>query len=470
MAVTIRGTNAAGNGSATVNIAITATIDGGTNAGLNMTTSKNAALYSAGATATTSNGDLFVGWVEEAEMEAYQDTMWALPRIKKYSGGTWTGVAGDQIPNNSTFNPHSVDLSSNMTMPKAHSAYGPMLAAIGNKVYATFGETSWTNDGDRNNFTGTYSSVWRSNYQRRVRLAVYDNAAQNPPWTFLEDDATLTGGAPAKTLNYAVPGSDGTGGDGETPAIVAFGNKIVVTWLENGTVRAKSYDVVTEQWQSFDAIPTSVSQEHPLMTVALGKVFVSTKQQSTQYVRVFSWDGASGTQWQAVVPPGSPGSTCNCINSNDQRSTGRASLIGNANALYMAWPEARNQDPWVNQMRVRKFDGTNWTWLTAGATDSDPGMNLVDTQNAYDGQLQLLGADLYIAYSLEQRVRLARHSGSGTSWTYLDGASPTVGLNYYSNSQGVSGVNLTPHRTGLMVNWSESDGSRSTMRAYKYQP
>lgn len=91
------------------------------------------------------------------------------------------------------------------------------------------------------------------------------------------------------------------------------------------------------------------------------------------------------------------------------------------NALYIAWTEAVTSS--LNQVRVKKFNGTSWISAEGGSL---AGINADASKDAFGPSLAVYKNALYATWTEAGQVRAKKYDGA--EWTSVDGGGAT-GLN-----------------------------------------
>jgi hypothetical protein len=150
------------------------------------------------------------------------------------------------------------------------------------------------------------------------------------------------------------------------------------------------------------------------------------------------------------------------LNYSSVRHATDPALAALGDDLYVAWTESSTS---TTQIRVRRYDGSTWTWLDGGA---GTGINRDTAQNASQPSLFVFGGSVYAIFSelyLGSSVtRVKRHDG-GTTWTSIDG-SATNGL----NRQVATSQNPTLGACGgsMYAAWVESYGGAMQLHVKRY--
>jgi hypothetical protein len=155
---------------------------------------------------------------------------------------------------------------------------------------------------------------------------------------------------------------------------------------------------------------------------------------------------------------GVPRNPANGINANINNSAIKPDLAVFNSALYAAWEEA-------GLIRVAQYNGNdaapNWTLIDGG------GLNFNSRKAAASVSLLASGTKLFLAFQESNgkvdRIRVRSYNGS--TWSFVDGGTAD-GLNFSKNA--ASGARLVNHNGALHVTFTENDGTRSEVRVKAY--
>jgi len=279
--------------------------------GLNVNPNKNAN----NPTMTVFNGKLYLAW-EELNPNSQI-------KVKSYDGFGWTEVVeGNGL---------------NITAEKAATV--PALVVFDNALYAAWQES---------NDAGIL----------QIRVKKYEG---NKSWTSL-DGAGQTG------LNWNAAAG------GSFPAMAVFQESLYITWMEsNGTsvqIRVKRYDGNTS-WTSVDGntatglnMVNSYSGNKPAMAALNDSLVVIWEEApvgtNDRKIRAKKYDG---TRWESAE-----GSSANGLNRYNELQVREPALLALNNELYATWQEVKIGTG-IYQIRVRKYDGGEWTFVDGGGND-----------------------------------------------------------------------------------------------------
>jgi hypothetical protein len=195
----------------------------------------------------------------------------------------------------------------------AKAAYGPQLALLGNKLYATWDESNGTTD--------------------QIRVAVYNGNDFAPVWTFVDGDGT--NGINKDTARSA-----------NSPQVTSFGSSLYATWVEyNGIayqVRIAAYngDDVSPSWAFVDGNGTSginwnaaEKTYSPHLAVCYGALYANWDESNKVRVAVYNGNDFAPA-WTFV-----DGNGTNGLNKDAANSASHSQLIAFADRLYATWQE-----------------------------------------------------------------------------------------------------------------------------------
>ncbi|MEN6347852.1 MAG: fibronectin type III domain-containing protein, partial [Syntrophomonas sp.] len=272
-------------------------------------------------------------------------------------------------------------------------------------------------------------------------------------WTFV--DGNGIGGLNKDTAQTAL-----------NPSLVGFDNALYAAWHEtNGAanqIRVKKYDGAS--WTSVDGDGAdglnkdpAMNAQNPNLAVYNNELYAIWNEQSSSLkyqIRVKKYDGSS---WASVDGDGDNG-----LNKNTAKNGGYPTLVVYNNALYAAWHESHGA---VFQIRVKKYDGVSWTFVDG---NNDDGLNKVPTKVGKNPSLAIWNNALYTAWyeigaSIGQ-IRVKKYEG--TNWTFVDGDGAD-GLNR-DPAMNAQNPSLAMYNNELYAAWYESNGSANQIRVKKY--
>jgi hypothetical protein len=364
-------------------------IDGGGTTGINSataTTSRNPSI-------AVYNGSLYVIWNE------YLSGVEQI-HIKKYNGSTWenAGSSGSKINENE----NSVDF--------------PKIVSCNGKLYAAWKGYEDTGYG----------------IQENVRIKEYNGTF----WSYAEH---YSAGDTRKNINWLL------NRNGKDVDLLSFNNELYATWIESANITGIRQVRISKFngsiWTSIDGNGTyglnyniSYNAVLPRFGVYNNKVYVTWTEDNSAatQLRVKRYDG--GSTWTFV-----DGNGVNGLNYDATQPAASPVIASYNNNLYLFWHENDNTTYFKNIVRVKRYDGTNWTtapdgggWFyTAGKASMFPSVYVYNNL-------------LYVSWEENKspyQIRVV--SFDGTTKTFIDG-------------NGVSGINqniaMKAHNPKLIEN------------------
>lgn len=198
--------------------------------------------------------------------------------------------------------------------------------------------------------------------------------------------------------------------------------------------------------------------EFPAITEWNGEIYVAWEETipSTPTISQIRVKKFNGSNWVSV----DGGHPTYGLNYDVNRDVESPVLAVYDNALYLTWLE-RNAS-YTAQVRVKKYDGTSWTNAEGG---NPAGINENPSITALSPKLTAYKGELYAIWQEAAKIRAKKFNG--TTWTSLDG-SGTDGLNIAPGS-GAGMPTMIVFGNDLYALWSERvSGGFSTVRAKKY--
>lgn len=198
--------------------------------------------------------------------------------------------------------------------------------------------------------------------------------------------------------------------------------------------------------------------EKPTILEWNGEIYVAWKETipSTPTISQIRVKKFNGSNWVSV----DGGHPTYGLNYDINRDVESPVLAVYDNALYLTWLE-RNAS-YTAQVRVKKYDGTSWTNAEGG---NPAGINENPSITALSPKLTAYKGELYAIWQEAAKIRAKKFNG--TTWTSLDGGG-TDGLNIAPGS-GAGGPTMIVFGNDLYALWSERvSGGFSTVRAKKY--
>ncbi len=212
------------------------------------------------------------------------------------------------------------------------------------------------------------------------------------------------GGATGVNVNTSRAAND--------PAIVAFNNEIYAAWWETNNVNGKN-----------------VNQIHV------------RKYNNNNNI----WDNISGP---------------NGINFNPEKAAGNPTLAVFNGAVYAAWTELGTYDnKGADKIRISKYSNVGLVW--EDVTGNVNGLNVDPAIPAFAPSLAVLGNALYATWSENGQIRVKKFDGS--NWTSAEEEGST-GL----NNKGATTPSMVASNDALYVMWSEIDSGAYHLRGKMY--
>jgi len=354
---------------------------------------------------TVFSDTLYAAW-QESNGNAYQI------RVKKYDESAWAWADGGTA-NGLNFDPTKAASSAQLTV-------------FGSALYAAWYESN-----------GTVT---------RIRVKKYDGST----WTWAD-------GGTANGLNFT------QSKNAKNPQLTTFGGNLYAIWEELSPVnfsqiRVKKYDGSTWVWADggsavgINYSPT-LAATAPQLTEFNGNLYAIWQEKSgpVDQIRVKRYNGSAWVWVDGGIATG--------INFTPGNNGDRAQLTVYGNALYATWREGNAATKY--QIRVKKYDGSQWTWADGGSAS---GLNYNTTQDGHESQLTVSGSNMYAIWceakpaALEVRVR----QYDGSAWTWFDGGTAN-GINFDATRDG-NNQQLTVFRNRLYATWWESAATGSQIR------
>lgn len=247
----------------------------------------------------------------------------------------------------------------------------------------------------------------------------------------------------------------------KTPDIATYNGKIYVIWKEKNfpsQIRIKAYDGIS--WTTFDALnylplEEERSSTNPQLTVHNNELYASWAEYDANYETQIRVKKYDGTSWTFVDGNGVAG-----LNKASLCSADSPQLVSDGTDLYATWVEY--DAAYNNQVRVKKYNGTSWEFIDG---DGDAGINKLSTNSASDPSITVSNGNIYVAWEENNQIRVKKYDG--TSWEFVDGGGAT-GLNYNVSSEYTAGVSLVTVNNVLYAFWNENTGLKAQLRAKKY--
>jgi len=251
-----------------------------------------------------------------------------------------------------------------------------------------------------------------------------------------------------------------------SPIATVMGSYLLVAWRELNSsgvpqIRVAKWDGTT--WIFIDGggadglnkdVTKIVSQK--ISSIVLnGSFYLSWSEDNASSVfqiRVAKWDG---TNWTFIDGDGADG-----LNKNVNYIANYPQLATINNDLFITWYERNISD--IEQVRVAKWDGTNWIFIDGDGAD---GLNKDVTKIAVNPSIAVFNGNLINIWRERNlsdiyQVRVAKWDG--TNWTFIDGngangINKSVLENVYGTS--VDGPSVISFGDFVLAFWSEENSS-----------
>jgi hypothetical protein len=387
-------------------------VDGGAATGINYNTSNNAvnpvmAVY---------NNELYVVWTENNGSAT-------LIRVKKYNGSSWSNVTG----------------ANGLNKDPTRNSSNPTLVIFNGNLYAAWEE--YTTDGSGYIYTA-------------IRVRRYDGGTT---WTQVDGDAN-------QGLNrVATPASN--------PAMTVYNGELYIAWSQIissvSYIHVKKY-VNGTTWSFVDG-NTDLGLNHdatrnglyPNLTVCNNQLYLAWTEinsGSIQQIRVTQYNG--GSSWSFI-----DGNGVNGLNLSSSYQANASWLMSLNNTLYAAWDEPDGLGN--EQAHLKRYNGSNvWTFVDNGY------LNRMADLYAYSPRMTVWNNKAYIAWDEEdqnpsfiQQIRVKQYDGS--SFSFVDGGLPASQLNK-DNTKTAKTPFPVVFNGDLYVAWYELNGTLNQIRVKKY--
>ncbi|WP_168120423.1 S-layer homology domain-containing protein [Paenibacillus sp. HB172176] len=354
---------------------------------------------------TVWNNEVYAAWQERASGTSINQI-----RVKQYNDSGWTSIDG-----NGTYG---------LNVNTGKAATRPAMAVFGEDLYV-----AWTEQ--------------NTAYYNQIRVKKFDGEV----WS------SADGG-----------GLSGINADASKSAdmvnLTVYDNALYAAWSEAGQIRVKSFDGDT--WTSVDGGATGLNISgsvagFPVMTVFGDDLIAAWSEVSgsNYQLRVKKYDGESWT----TIDGGATG-----LNIVSSKSAVYPSLAVVGNALYAAWDEPTGGTD--NQIRVKKYDGETWTSIDGGGTygiNVNPAFrgNYVELK-VYKNQLYAIWQE-HTGTGVVFKIRVKKYDGE--NWTSAEEG--TNGL-IYNVSSAANYPSALALNDVLYVAWQEKNSVETQIRVASY--
>src|SRR3989339_531738 len=250
------------------------------------------------------------------------------------------------------------------------------------------------------------------------------------------------------------------------PSVVTYNNNLVTAWHEKNSsgisqIRVAKWDGTN--WIFIDGdgangLNKDVTKHafSPIATVMGSYLLVAWRELNSSgvpQIRVAKWDG---TTWIFIDGGGADGLNKDVTKIVSQKIS---SIVLNG-SFYLSWSEDNASS--VFQIRVAKWDGTNWIFIDGDGAD---GLNKDVTKIAVNPSIAVFNGNLINIWRERNlsdiyQVRVAKWDG--TNWTFIDGngangINKSVLENVYGTS--VDGPSVISFGDFVLAFWSEENSS-----------
>ncbi len=381
-------------------------IDGGLVTGINGNTNNNAfdpvmAVY---------NNELYAAWIENSGSVT-------LIQVKKYDGTSWSTVTG----------------ANGLNRDPTKSALHPAIAVFNGNLYVAWDE-----------FNGSYTAI---------RVRKYDGGTT---WTQVDGNTD-------QGLNrVATPSSN--------PSMVVYNGELYLSW-EN-TISTVSYIHVKKYvsgatWSFVDGdTDTGLNYDitknglRPNLAVCNNQLYLAWTEKNSsaiQQIRVCQYSG--GNSWTFI-----DGNGINGLNLSSSKNANAPWLMSLNNTLYAAWDEP---DAVGNELsHLIKYNGISWTFVDGSY------LNRANDLYAYSPKMVVLNNNAYITWDEEDQVstyitQIRVKKFDGSTFSFIDGGLPSSQLNK-DNTKHAKTPFPVIFKGDLCVAWYENNGTADQIRVKKY--
>ena len=290
----------------------------------------------------------------------------------------------------------------------------------------------------------------------QVRVSVYNGDNASPSWKRVDSRVNGAARLASEGINR-VPTVAAI-----QPVLAVFNSTLYAGWVEGKTfqVRLARYngDDTNPNWTFVDGNAASTglnrnsgkTARELTMAVFAGKIYLCWAELGGTVKRSEAYQ-IRVRAYDGINYTWADSGTANGINRDPTRSAGFPSLAAHNGDLFVGFHEWNGSG---QQIRVKAYaGGTTWT-----AVDGGGAIGVNPEGPAIFPSLASLNGQLYIAFDQIDIIRVVSYNGS--SWKYADGVSATEGLNKNSAYSGTL-PSLTAHNGRLYVAWQEYSHSSS---------
>lgn len=224
------------------------------------------------------------------------------------------------------------------------------------------------------------------------------------------------------------------------------------------TSAASGWSIIDGNGATGINVNSAMRGEKPAIVEWNGEIYVAWKETipSTPTISQIRVKKFNGSNWISV----DGGHPTYGLNYDLTKDVVSPTLAVYNNALYLSWTEMKTSS--IGQIRVKKYDGTSWTNAEGGSTE---GINESPSLNASTPMLTAYKGELYATWVEAAKIRMKKYNG--TTWASLDGGG-TEGLNVNPGSGAATPI-ITVMGDDLYVAWVEYlTGAKYQLRVKKY--
>jgi hypothetical protein len=365
------------------------------------------------------NSDLYAIW-SEINVSGYYRI-----RVKEWDETQWTFIDGNTEA--------GINYDTNTECCDGDS---PQLTSFNSNLYAAWQES----DG---RFTHTRVKEWNGS-----------------SWSFID-------GGEAAGINYA------QFENAFNPQLATHNSTLYAIWGENYTSGATYRHIRVREWNgdttwtfrdggntdsglNYNAYYNAYNPQLTSFNSKLYAIWSEEVESSIYQIRVKQWNG--GSSWSFIDDDDSDAETG--LNYIVNKAAYEPQLTVYNSKLYAIWAENYGT-PSVKQIRVREWDGTNWTFIDG---NSDTGMNYNISHTASNPQLTSFNSLLYATWNefddnsnYTYTVRV--NEWDGTQWRFVDGNTAPGLTNDVPTSQHPISPQLTEYQSNLYFIWDEGNST-----------
>ncbi|AOY77996.1 InlB B-repeat-containing protein [Clostridium formicaceticum] len=278
-------------------------------------------------------------------------------------------------------------------------------------------------------------------------------------------------------------------------SVASYNGKLYAAWCEAHSTETSKYQVRVMKysegdWTFIDGGTLNYNTNHienangPVLAVYDGKLFAAWSESDRRFsncdqIKVKSLDlDNEGSSWTSLSPSYSQdGNEWYGLNHYYHLSAYNPSLTVNNGKLYAAWCETTFG---ASKVAVKEYNKDTGEWVFIddgpGQMESEFGLNYDFSESTYFPNLMSYNNELYAVWmenkSNKGQLRVKKYSGSGSSWSFVDGGG-VYGLNRNASNQALRPA-LMACNGSLYLAWEEATyndpiyGSIPQIRVKKY--